>query len=83
MKQYRVCTLDVTADNEINDAHSTSDVVELSESPTVSEVCKALKGCERMASDWPEKNVQLEEDGDDYFVCDKRGKKVYQLRYEG
>lgn len=79
---YRLCTLDVTPDNEINDAWKTGTVLELPETPTVSEVCTALKENERMAPDWNESTVRLEEDGDDYLVCHKDGRKSYLLRRE-
>jgi hypothetical protein len=80
---YRLCTLDVTPTNEINDEWSSSDVLDLGDEPTVHEVCEALKGCERMALDYPEATIVLVEDGGDYLVCDKKtGRKGYRLRKE-
>jgi hypothetical protein len=87
MTTYRLCTLDVTEDNEINDAWRTTDTLQLPDEPTIPQVCEQLKALGRMASNWNEKYVRLEEDGDDYFVCHDytgkyKGKKVYLLRKE-
>jgi len=80
LPHYRLCTLDVTPDNEINDAYATDTLLNLPDEPTVDEVCRCLKTVGRMAPDWPTNKVQLVEDGDDYLVCDARGHKSYLLR---
>jgi hypothetical protein len=80
MNSYRLHTLDVDEHNEINDEHSTDTTVELSAEPTVSEVCKALIAAERMAPDWPQTDVKVDEsEWPDLYVTRKDGRKVYKL----
>lgn len=76
---YRLHTLDVDANNEINDEWTTSDILTLPENYTTDDVAKALIGLERMAEDWPRADVRLEDDGDEILVCNKEGRKVYKL----
>ena len=79
---YRVCTLD-SPDNDDNDCWATNDILELSEQPSVDEVCKALKACGRMGKHWKHSTITLMEDGDNYYVCHRKdGKKGYLLRRE-
>jgi hypothetical protein len=86
MTTYRLCTLDIL-DGEVNDVYSTGDTLELPEAPTIIDLCTQLKAIGRMSHIWSEKDVRLEDEGDDYYVCHSytgpyKGKKVYLLRKE-
>jgi antitoxin (DNA-binding transcriptional repressor) of toxin-antitoxin stability system len=76
---YRLHTLDVDNNNEINDEWTTGDILTLPDDYTTDDVAKALIGLERMAEDWPRDDVRLEDDGDEILVCNKEGRKVYKL----
>lgn len=77
---YRLHTLDVDPNNEINDEWSTSDLVWLPDhNPTIDDLRRELVNLERMAEDWPADDIKMEEDGDDILVCHKDGRKGYKL----
>jgi hypothetical protein len=72
---YNVHTLDIIND-EINDEHSTNDNVELPENPSVQDVCRELRKCDRMKPGHKSRLVTLEEDGDNYIVSYKGQKRL-------
>jgi hypothetical protein len=83
MSKFRICTIDADENNEVNDEHSTSHVVDLPEEPSRDEVCAALKECGMLSADWPNENVILMDDTDtDFFVCNDEGRKKLRLRLE-
>ena len=81
--QYRLIKLDVDHNNEINDAWTTGETLDLPENPSVQMICDGLKelGDHRMAPDWPVNKVGADwsDDNGDVYVLNEKGRKVYKL----
>ena len=82
MVDYRLISLDMTPDGEINDAHDTGIIMNLPENPSVQDICDGLKSVERMAPDWPVNKVGADwsDDNGDVYVLNADGKKIYLLQ---